>query len=158
MWAGYTLTPAGQPSFVTCTNGAFGVPRDVRGINTDDATTATATATGWSIVRSAGGNYWRHMVRWPGPGGTYTDGSIAALTCVAGYLRDTGRSTEFVTCTNGAFGAVRDVRGINTDDATTTTAIATGWSIVRSAGGNYWRHMVRWRDLVVPTQMARLLH
>ena len=141
--------------FVTCTNGAFGAIRDVRGINTDDATTTAGIATGWSIVRSAGSNYWRHMVRWPGPGGTYS-----WLDCCTDMCRlhiDTGRSTEFVTCTNGAFGVPRDVRGINTDDAA-TTAIATGYNIVRSAGratGGTWS---AGRDLVVPTQMARLLH
>ena len=81
MWCRLHIEPAGQPS-LSPVRTALAV-RDVRGINTDDATT-TAIATGWSIVRSAG-NYWRHMVRWPGPGSTYTDGSIAALTCVAGY-------------------------------------------------------------------------
>ena len=50
------------------------------------------------------------------------------------------------------------MRGINTDDAATTTAIATGWSIVRSAGGNYWRHMVRWHGTWWYLHTARLLH
>ena len=82
-----------------------------RYINTDDATT-TAIATGWSIVRSAGSNYWRHMVCWHGTW-WYLHSWLDCCTDMWCRLHiDTGRSTDVCHLYERCFRyATRDVRG-----------------------------------------------
>ena len=140
--------------FVTCTNGAFGVPRDVRGINTDDAATTTAIATGWSIVRTPAaitGGTWSLAGTW-----WYLHSWLDCRTDMWAGFTLTPAGQPSLSPVRTALLVFLVTRGINTDDA--TTAIATGWSIVRSAGSNYWGTWSAGRDLVVPTQLARLLH
>ena len=107
--AGYTISPPGASSFITCTNGVFSTTTTTCVQGTSNPNSGAGCAGGASCTTDCttsqlppvSGGVWSQPVF----GTAFPSGSASSLTCNAGFQVSPPGASTFVTCTNGAFSA-----------------------------------------------------